>query len=188
MKFIFKFNLIILKVFRKFLQRFRLYKFRKLGMTIGSKTTIETIELDNSYKEISIGNNCYIGNHTNFKIFSNSNIPIVIIENDVFIGSSCHFNVGKQIKIGSNCMIAAGCSFIDNDHGSERGQLLRKQSGKFAPISIEEDCWLGANCVILKGVTIGKGVIVAAGAVVNKSIPPYEIWGGVPARFIKKRE
>jgi acetyltransferase-like isoleucine patch superfamily enzyme len=156
-------------------------------MNIGYKTRIGNIEVDN-YKGISIGNNCNLGNHTNFNIFSTSLGHSVIIENDVFIGSSCHFNIGKQIKIASNCMVASGCSFIDNDHGSEKGQLLRKQNGKFAPIVIAEDCWLGANCIILKGVTIGKGAVVAAGAVVNKSIPPYEIWGGVPAKRIGERK
>lgn len=187
MKLFFKFNLMIFKFYTKFKNRFRLYKFRKLGMTIGSKTIIGNIELD-SFKEISIGNNCNLESHTKFKIFAVSSEPVIIIENNVFIGSGCHFNIGRQIKIGSDTMIAAGCSFIDNDHGSEKGKLLREQGGKFGPISIEEDCWLGANCIILKGVNIGKGAIVAAGAVVNKSVPEYEIWGGVPAKKIGERK
>lgn len=52
---------------------------------------------------------------------------------------------------------------------------------------IEDDVWCGANVTILKGVTIGRGSIVAAGAVVTKSFPPYSIIGGVPAKLIKKR-
>lgn len=54
-------------------------------------------------------------------------------------------------------------------------------------VIIEEDVWCGANVTILKGVTVGRGSIIAAGAVVTKSIPPYSIAGGVPAKVIKQR-
>ncbi len=54
-------------------------------------------------------------------------------------------------------------------------------------IILEGDNWIGANAIILKGVTIGYGSIVAAGAVVTKSVPPYSIVGGVPAKVIKPR-
>lgn len=56
-----------------------------------------------------------------------------------------------------------------------------------APVVIEDDVWCGANVTILKGVTIGRGSVVAAGAVVTKSFPPYSIIGGVPARLLKMR-
>lgn len=55
------------------------------------------------------------------------------------------------------------------------------------PVVIEDDVWCGANVTILKGVTIGRGSVIAAGAVVTKSFPPYSIIGGVPARLIKMR-
>lgn len=55
------------------------------------------------------------------------------------------------------------------------------------PVTIEDGCWIGANVTILKGVTIGRGSVVAAGAVVTKSCPPYSIIGGVPAKVIKMR-
>ena len=52
---------------------------------------------------------------------------------------------------------------------------------------IEDGCWIGANVTILKGVTIGRGSIVAAGAVVNKSCEPYSVIGGIPAKLLKMR-
>ena len=55
------------------------------------------------------------------------------------------------------------------------------------PVVIEDDVWCGANVTILKGVTIGRGSVVAAGAVVTKSFPPYSIIGGVPAKLLKMR-
>ena len=60
---------------------------------------------------------------------------------------------------------------------------MREQvGGTEAAIVLDRDVWLGANVVVLKGVTIGRGAIIAAGAVVNQNVPEFEIWGGVPAR------
>jgi acetyltransferase-like isoleucine patch superfamily enzyme len=62
-----------------------------------------------------------------------------------------------------------------------------KQPENYAPVVIEDDVWCGANVTILKGVTIGRGSVIAAGAVVTKSFSPYSIIGGVPAKLIKMR-
>lgn len=94
----------------------------------------------------------------------------------------------KKISIGDNTLIASGSQFIDHDHGIDKNQLMRFQYGPEAEINIEEDVWIGANVIVLKGVSIGKGAVIAAGAVVNKSIPSYEIWGGVPAKKIGERK
>jgi acetyltransferase-like isoleucine patch superfamily enzyme len=66
--------------------------------------------------------------------------------------------------------------------------LMRLQRSIEKPIIIGNDVWIGANAVILKGVEIGDGAVVAAGAVVNKPIAAYEIWGGVPAKKIGQRK
>ena len=60
------------------------------------------------------------------------------------------------------------------------------KSRKCAPVIIENDVFIGAHCIILKGVTIGEGSIIGAGSVVTKSVPAGEIWAGNPAHFIRK--
>ena len=65
---------------------------------------------------------------------------------------------------------------------------MRRGYGRCEPIEIADNVWIGANAVILRGVTIGQGAVVAAGAVVTKKIPPNEIWGGLPARKIGERK
>lgn len=57
----------------------------------------------------------------------------------------------------------------------------------FKPIHVGHHCWIGTGATILQGVNIGDGAVVAAGAVVTKDIPPYEIWGGIPAKCIRRR-
>lgn len=139
--------------------------------------------------KIEIGNKCIIEHNIFFKHDGPySDGKSIIVGNNVFIGNNCEFNICKYIEIGNDVLIASGCKFIDHDHGIGKNELIRVQHGPEAGIKIEEDAWLGANIIILKGVTVGKGAIVAAGAVVNKSIPPYEIWGGVPAKKIGERK
>lgn len=113
--------------------------------------------------------------------------PSILIGDHGYVGRGAEFNCRLGIRVGRDCLIASGCRFIDHDHGIETNMPMRLQDGPEAPILLEDDVWLGSNVVVLKGVTIGRGAIVAAGAVVTKSIPAYEIWGGVPARQISRR-
>ena len=69
----------------------------------------------------------------------------------------------------------------------EIGPAIPEQAMEVMPVVLEDDVWLGAHVVVLKGVTIGKGAVVGAGAVVTKSVPPHEIVAGVPARSLGRR-
>ncbi|MBC7489306.1 MAG: acyltransferase [Glaciimonas sp.] len=115
--------------------------------------------------------------------------PKIRIGNNCFLGARTELNIRIGISIGDDCLIASGCKFIDHDHGFAKrdGPINAQDDGIELPITLENDVWLGVNVVILKGVTIGRGAIVGAGSVVSKSIPPCEIWAGVPARRISVR-
>lgn len=114
--------------------------------------------------------------------------PSIVVEDRVFIGRGCEFNIRNHIQIGRESLIASGCKFIDHDHAMTLDQgPMNLQPCPDAPIVLEEDVWLGVNVVVLKGVTIGKGAVVGAGAIVTKSIPACEIWAGVPARKVGTR-
>lgn len=96
--------------------------------------------------------------------------------------------IGKKVIFGPNPTIVTGDhrfdiigKYIIDVTDAEKGVKYD------APVVIEDDVWCGANVTILKGVTIGRGSVVAAGAVVTKSFPPYSIIGGVPAKLIKMR-
>ena len=95
---------------------------------------------------------------------------------------------GAGVYIGSDVMIAPGCCVVAFDHGMSRSGIpMINQSLVEAPIHIEDDVWIAANCTITKGVRIGFGSIVAANSVVVKDVEPYSIVGGVPAKFIRYR-
>lgn len=110
------------------------------------------------------------------------------IGNNVGISNSAFF-VSRKIVMEDDVQIGGGCRIYDSDFHSvhyedriERGNINMKT----APVIIRKGCWLGAGVIVLKGVEIGEKSVIAAGAVVSKSVPPGEIWGGNPARFIKK--
>jgi acetyltransferase-like isoleucine patch superfamily enzyme len=162
---------------------------RALGMRVGAGTRLPKIYVTWPH-QVSLGKHCAIEQFNYFKydgIWAPG--PKLLIGDDVFVGAGCEFNFKRGITIGSHCLIASGCRFVDHDHQLARRDIpVKKQTdGPEAPVTLEDDVWLGTNVVVLKGVTIGRGAIVAAGAVVRHSIPPYEIWAGVPARKIGER-
>lgn len=85
-------------------------------------------------------------------------------------------------------MIAPSVSIRDTDHGFSRTDIpMMQQDLDTSPVCIGDDVWIGHGAIILKGVRIGDGAIVAAGAVVTRNVAPFSIVGGVPAREIAKR-
>jgi acetyltransferase-like isoleucine patch superfamily enzyme len=162
---------------------------RLLGMKVGRGTLLPEIFVTWPH-QVSLGSNCTLEHGIYFKfdgIWQPG--PSLIIGDNVFVGAGCEFNFRRKIDIGAYCLIAAGCRFIDHDHGNARRDvpMAMQTDGGEAPIVLQEDVWLGANVIILKGVKIGRGAIVAAGAVVTNEVPAFEIWGGVPARKLGER-
>jgi len=159
-----------------------------LGMKLGQGTVLPRLHVTWPH-QVAIGTNCSLEHDIYFKfdgIWQPG--PTIAIGNDVFIGSGCEFNARCGVSIGDNSLVASGCRFIDHDHGTALHELMRNQPGPEQPIRLGSDVWLGCNVVVLKGITIGDGAIVAAGAVVTKSILPREIWAGIPARKIGQRD
>ena len=93
-----------------------------------------------------------------------------------------------DIIIGDNVQLGPQVIFWGRDHGIKKNMLINKQPYNSKPIIIGNDVWIGANAIVLKGVTISDGAVVAAGAVITKDVSPYMIVGGVPAKIIKYRE
>ncbi len=158
------------------------------GMKIGKGTRLSKCNAPWPH-QISIGNNCTLENNIFFKYDGIWNAgPSIIINDNVFIGNNCEFNIVNKITIESDCLIASGCKFIDHNHNfSSVSKLIREQVSTNKHIHIGSNVWLGYNVLVLMGVEIGEGSVVAAGSVVVKSIPPFEIWGGIPAKKIRNR-
>ncbi|WII08576.1 carboxymuconolactone decarboxylase family protein [Methanomassiliicoccales archaeon LGM-DZ1] len=99
-----------------------------------------------------------------------------------FINTSCHFQDQGGIYLGDHVLIGHSVTLATINHiqdPAKRGDTV------CYPITIGNNVWIGANSTVVGGVTIGDGAIIAAGAVVTKDVPPYTVYGGVPAKFIK---
>jgi galactoside O-acetyltransferase len=134
-------------------------------ITLGSEVTLERGvdigTLQNSF--IEIGEKTYIGLYT------------------------CITGYGN-IKIGKNCLIAAHSGIYGNSHiFADPSQTIGDQGVTRKGIVIEDDCWLGHGVTVIDGVSIGRGSVIGAGAVVNRDIPPYSIAVGIPAKVIAQR-
>ena len=112
----------------------------------------------------------------------------LVMGNNSNIGPYNYIGCSGKITIGDNVMLAPRVSIYAENHVFDNPNITIKAQGvSKMDVVIEDDCWIAANAVILAGVTIGKGSVVAAGSVVNEDVPAFSVVAGVPARVIKSR-
>jgi acetyltransferase-like isoleucine patch superfamily enzyme len=93
-----------------------------------------------------------------------------------------------SVEVGEQTLVSMHCTILSSNHGvPPLGKLIRETADELLPTKIGRDVWIGANAVILGGVTIGEGAVVAAGAVVNRDVEAGAVVAGVPARIVRNR-
>jgi acetyltransferase-like isoleucine patch superfamily enzyme len=108
----------------------------------------------------------------------------VVIGDDVGM-SGCTISAATSITIGDHVLIGSGCLITDNDaHPVDPDARRAGVAGAAAPVVIEDDVFIGARAIILKGVTIGRGSVIGAGSIVTKSVPAFSVAAGNPARVV----
>ena len=112
---------------------------------------------------------------------------IIKIGDNTTVGYHTFLFASAGIEIGDNCLIAPFVYIVDSDHGIAKNTLINQQPNLTAKIKIGNDVWLGTGSKILKGVSIGDGAVIAAGALVKTDVPAYSIYGGIPAKQISQR-
>ncbi len=184
-----------MKIVNKFLNLVAYFRLKKiLEISLGENTRV-------AYRKIIGKPNTVLrigqGSIVEASICFDRDLASVEIGDRTYIGSSSIISASK-IKIGDDVLISWGCTIVDhNSHSVDfkyryqdvaNWMFYKKnwEGVKSLPIVIENKAWLGFNTIILKGVTVGQGAIVAAGSVVTKDVPPFTIVGGNPARVIRK--
>jgi acetyltransferase-like isoleucine patch superfamily enzyme len=106
----------------------------------------------------------------------------------VSIGRGCQLTCTGGLTLGDDVILGPQVLVVTNDHvADDPAATIRSQGLRAAPIVIERDVWIGGHAVVLAGVTIGEGAIVAAGAVVTRDVDPFDIVAGVPAAVVSHR-
>lgn len=118
--------------------------------------------------KIQLGKHVSINFNTHLGVTENA---VLTIDDKTGIGDNNVIIARERITIGNNVMIGPNVCIYDHDHVFREAGIMRELGYHTAPITIEDNVWIGAGCIILKGVTIGAGSVVAAGTVVTKDIP-----------------
>lgn len=156
----------VIRVFiRAYLTLLRVFvsKLRGVKVTIGHGCYIAASPFFSSGRTIKIGNRTYIGRNASL---------------------SCHLNIGDDV------LVASYVSFVGGDHQIDNINVLIKDSGRdlIKVVNVQSNVWIGHGAIIMHGVTLHAGCVVAAGAVVTKDVPSNAVVGGNPAKFIRYRK
>lgn len=143
-------------------------------------------------RKVRLGDNVGFNNYESVGWFANCSLWVkkdatLVIGNNSGLSGTLVF-AAQSIIIGNNVKIGGGSRIFDTDcHPIDYMARRHTNDGtKTKPIVIEDDVFIGAGCIVMKGVQIGKRSIIAAGSVVTGTIPSDELWGGCPAKFIRK--
>lgn len=146
---------------------FLLQKWETISWRFKSKWVLHSMK--------TVGVNCHIDGSG---VFSSSHISL---GDNVFIGAGCTFvSSVAYIRIGNDVMIAPNVKIVTGNHRTDIQDIrminvVEKRPEDDQDVIIEDDCWIGMNAIILKGVRIGTGSIIGAGTILTKSVPPYSI-------------
>ncbi|WP_413174004.1 acyltransferase [Anabaena azotica] len=157
----------------------------EIGDRVKLNSGVRLNALGDKNNRISIGSGTTLERGVDLGTLENSSI---VIGENTYIGLYTCITGYGNIKIGKKCLIAAHCGIYGNGHIFADSQLaIADQEVTKKGITIEDDCWLGHGVTVIDGITIARGSVIGAGAVVTRNIPPYSIAVGVPARVIAQR-
>jgi len=135
---------------------------------------------------ISLGTNVYIGHNTILKGYY---LNEMVIGDHTWIGQGCFFHSAGGIFIGRAVGIGPMVKIITSAHKDDHLEIpVLHHELEFERVIVEDGCDIGIGSILLPGVKIGEGAIIGAGSVVTREVPPYIVVGGIPARFLRRRE
>jgi maltose O-acetyltransferase len=146
----------------------------KFGYTLRRK--LVSIFAEKCGRNAIIKQNAYLGSALGLKLGNNTQI-------------GANSRIGPHVTLGNDVVMGPDVVLMTTSHAFDDLNLPIRLQGSLAirPIVVEDDVWLGTRVVVLPGVCIGKGSVIGANSLVTKNVPPYSVWGGIPAKHIRYR-
>ena len=158
---------------------------------VGKRLQVGRLPYIKGHPKITLGDDVYLGASVTIETGRFVDEPELAIGNHVTIASDVYIMVSKRVTIGDHVSIARGVEISDGDgHHTDLEKRMRDEpltEDDLAPVTIEDHVWLGRGVRVLKGVTIGRGAIIAAGSVVASDVAPEAMAMGVPARTVRRK-
>lgn len=168
--------------------RWRNAYFRALGVEIDGYVWLRRIDIPRNFGQISLAKGVALDEGvTLLAVGEPGATKKITIGAETYINRNTMIDAAHQVSIGRGVGIGPGCYISDHDHGMEPGFPVMTQPLVSRPTVISDGVWLGAGCIVLKGVTIGSNSVVGAGSVVVHDLPADVIAVGRPARVVRKR-
>lgn len=154
------------------------FRFEKCGRLLRAEKGVRIIK---KRADICLGSKVLLHRHAKLSVYGTDGEAKLKIGNNVAIGDRTEIHAGREVTIGDNSLISWDCCIMDRDY-----HKLMSDTEVFKPVHIGNNVWIGARALILKGITIGDGAVVAAGSVVTRDVPAKTIVAGNPAKVIKE--
>ena len=169
------------------MSRWRNLYYRALGVEIAGYAWLRRISIPRNHCMIYLANGVGLDEGVTLLASGHGDAKMIAIGENTYINRNTFIDASEQIRIGRGVGIGPHCYITDHDHGTEPGTPIMDQPLVSSPTTISDGVWLGAGCIVLKGVTIGKNTVVGAGSIVVRDLPADIIAEGRPARAVRKR-
>jgi acetyltransferase-like isoleucine patch superfamily enzyme len=177
---------MVLRLYKGLLNRLRQLKYRVLGVHIQGHCSIGQISIPKHFQSITIAKDCALDDRVTLLSVDGGKTPgLISIGEGTYINRNSMIDASLSVLIGEHCGIGPNCYITDHDHRFDFKTPPLALPLKSEITSIGNYVWIGANSVILKGVTIGDYSVIGAGSVVTKNIPAFSIAVGNPARITR---
>ena len=177
----------VYRIYKGLFSRGRNLFYKILGVDIKNYANLKKVSIPRQWADIRIGRDAALDDGV---VLLCSGPPK---KGKISIGERCYINrhtmidAHEQITIGPDCMIGPFCYVTDSDHARKSNARLAEQGMVSTAVIVEDNVWVGAHAIILKGVTIGRHAVIGAGAVVTKDVKAFSTVVGVPAGVIGAR-
>jgi acetyltransferase-like isoleucine patch superfamily enzyme len=154
-------------------------------MAFGAKSIIEMPVLVHGAQRVSIGREVLIGSDS--WLYTSGSQALLEIGDGTRMSGHCVLSAVQHVRIGRSVLLGRNVYLADHSHGAAAADvpIVAQDLEAISPVVVEDNAWLGQNCVILPGVTIGKGSVVGANAVVRDDVPSRTVAVGAPARVVR---